>query len=250
MVPASDSYRLFFRFIDMYAPVGYKGIDPDGPLMIELEKMMERNDQFFYVGDLLQMHFSFTSKGSTRMLGIEPSDLTPYHFFEATHPDDIQRHTLGRAKLFKMAHDLYIAQKGFSILSTNFHFRNPAGNYSNILVQLYLFYSEIPYKSVFVIKVHTNIDWWKKHGFHYYIGDDLSKFRYPDEELLMMGVPFSEREFEIIRMIVSGMNSEEIAEKLYLSVHTVNTHRRNILNKTGKETISELIYNLMEQGLL
>jgi Zn-dependent M16 (insulinase) family peptidase len=37
---------------------------------------------------------------------------------------------------------------------------------------------------------------------------------------------------------------------LFFSLHTVNTHRRNILKKTGKETISELIYDLMERGLL
>jgi len=81
-------------------------------------------------------------------------------------------------------------------------------------------------------------------------GSDLSNFRFPDDELLKLSVPFSDREFEIIRLIESGMTSEEIAEKIFLSVHTVNTHRRNILTKSGKETMSELIYDLMDQGVL
>ena len=46
---------------------------------------------------------------------------------------------------------------------------------------------------------------------------------------------FSKREFEIIKGIAQGLESHEIAEKLFLSVHTVNTHRRNIFLKQVKE---------------
>jgi DNA-binding CsgD family transcriptional regulator len=67
---------------------------------------------------------------------------------------------------------------------------------------------------------------------------------------LNMNVPFSDCEFEIIRLIESGLSSEQIAEKIFLSVHMVNTHRRNILNKTGKSTISELIYDLVNQDIM
>ena len=88
------------------------------------------------------------------------------------------------------------------------------------------------------------------NGFHYYYGDDISFFRYPDEELLMTGNIFSEREFEIIKLVQEGFDSGQIAEKLFLSRHTVNTHRKNILEKTGKAHISDLIYSLKEQGLL
>jgi DNA-binding CsgD family transcriptional regulator len=110
----------------------------------------------------------------------------------------------------------------------------------------------VPYKTVFFLKIHTNIDGYKKikHGYHYYIGTDLSCFRYPDDKMLMKGNIFSDREFEIIRLIESGLDSEEIADKLFLSVHTVNTHRRNILVKAAKTHISELIYELKDRGML
>ena len=41
----------------------------------------------------------------------------------------------------------------------------------------------------------------------------------------------SEREKDIIICVAKGMNNKEIADYLYLSVHTVTTHRRNISNK-------------------
>jgi DNA-binding CsgD family transcriptional regulator len=252
MLNNPQSYNLFHQFIETYGPSGFKGIKPGDPLMIELEKMMEINDQFFYIGELIQINIIYTSKRSKQLIGVEPEDLTLYHFFKATHPDDIQRLSLGRAKTLKMAHDLFVAEKGCAFLSTDFKMQNPSGGYSNILTQLYLFYSAIPHKAVYLLKVHTNIDWYKmvKYRYHYYLGNDVSNFRFPDEELLGLGVPFSDREFEIIRLIQSGMNSEQIAKQLFLSVHTVNTHRRNILKKSGLETMSELIYDLMGRGLL
>jgi len=186
------------------------------------------------------------------MIGIEPEEVSPYHFMEVTHPDDIQRLNLGRTKIIKMAQDLFIAKKGYGLLATNYKMRNPSGGYSDFLIQCYIYYTSIPNETVFFLKIHTNIDWHKKikHGYHYYVGNDLSYFRYPDDEMLMKGNIFSDREFEIIRLIHSGLSSEEIAEKLFLSVNTVNTHRRNILVKSGKESISELIYALKESGLL
>jgi DNA-binding CsgD family transcriptional regulator len=245
-------YNLFLNFVDKFSPVDFKGIDPRDPLVVELDQMLEKNNQFFYVGDILQMKFHYVSKQCIKMLGIEPAELSPYHFFEATHPDDMQRHTLGRAKLFKMAHDLYTEEKGTSLLSLNLKLRNPRGGYSEILIQLYLYYCEIPYKSVFAIKVHTNIEGFKqnKKGIHFYEGKDTTLFRYPDKELLMVGNPLSEREIEIVRLIEAGLSTEQIAGKLFLSPYTINTHRGNILEKTGKTHISDVIYYLTEKGLM
>ena len=58
------------------------------------------------------------------------------------------------------------------------------------------------------------------------------------------------RQLNDIRLIEAGLSSEQIAEKLFLSPFTVNTHRANILEKTGKNHISDLIYDLKERGLL
>jgi DNA-binding CsgD family transcriptional regulator len=247
-----QDYSLFFNFVDAFLPVGYEGIDRNDPLLQQLEILMEDKNQFFYVADIIRMKVIFTSNRSIQMIGIKPEDVTPYHFMESAHPDDIQRLNLGRSKIIKLAQELFIAEKGNILMSVNYRFRNPSRGYSNVLVQGYLFFTTVPYKSVFFFKLHTNIDWYKKiaNCIHYYIGNDLSYFRYPDEELLKTGLVFTTREFEIIRLIEAGLSSEQIAEKLYLSPFTINTHRANILEKTGKAHISDLIYELKESGLL
>ena len=61
----------------------------------------------------------------------------------------------------------------------------------------------------------------------------------------------SAREKEIVSEIASGLTNKEIADKLFLSAHTVITHRKNITNKLGIKTTSGLtvyaiINNLIE----
>ena len=252
MTDTNLNYKLFFNIIEKYGPQGFAGIDPNDPLIIEAEQMMEKNDQFFYFGDLILFQILYTSKRSMDMMGVEPADLSGAHFFNAVHPDEMNRNILGRSVLLKLAHNLYLAENGLKVLSSNFRIKNANGKYDNLLMQFYIYYSTLPYKSVFVFKVHTNINWFKthKHGCHYYLGDELSNFRFPDNELLMKGNIFSRREFDILQLIEKGHSSEKVAEKLFLSTNTVNTHRRNILHKSGIMHMSELIHDLKEQGVL
>ncbi|MGB5509226.1 response regulator transcription factor, partial [Robiginitalea sp.] len=135
---------------------------------------------------------------------------------------------------------------------TNVRMRKPDGEYADHLFQCYLFYSPIPSKAVYYVQVNTNIDWFtmRRDAFHYYVGDDVSLFNFPTETLLNLGHNLTCREFEIIELIAEGLTSEQIAEKIFVSIHTVNTHRRNIMEKAGKHHISEVTYDLMRQGLL
>ena len=252
MIKDYGQYNLFFDFKEAFSPTGFISIDRNDTLILTLEEMMRNNNQYLSVFDMLHMKTLFVSQGCIKMLGVQPEYLTSYHFKEATHPDDLKRSELGLVKLFKIAHELFVAKKGEMVISSNFRMRSPGGNYINQLVQGYLFFSFLPIETVYMIHIHTDIDWFKKikNGYHYYVGNDFSNFRYPDEELLMIGNVFSKREFEIIKMIQEGLESEQIAEKLFLSKHTVNKHRKNILEKTGKAHISDLIYYLVERGQL
>lgn len=62
--------------------------------------------------------------------------------------------------------------------------------------------------------------------------------------------PLSIRELEILRMVVRGKSAKEIAEELFLSVHTIYTHRKNILRKLACKNAAELVSYAMDRGLL
>ena len=58
------------------------------------------------------------------------------------------------------------------------------------------------------------------------------------------------REVDILRMIGLGHTNGEIADQLYLSVRTVETHRAHIQQKTGRTTRSELVRYALDHGLV
>ena len=248
----NDNYSYYHRFVEKFLPLGFRDIDRSDPLVIEMEKITEANNQYFFVADLIQIKIYFSSLKCLKMIGVPPESIDPAVFFISTHPDDLRRHNLARTKLFNLAHEMYIEKTSHAYISTNLRLKNPNGEFINTLLQGYLIHAYTPYESVFYMQIMTDISWFTKirHGYHYYIGDDPGYFRYPDEQLLMTGNTFSDREFEILELISRGMSSGQIAGKLFLSVHTINTHRRNILKKSGKQSTSELVLDLKARGIL
>lgn len=246
------NYNIYFDFIESYLRTDFHNINRNDPIMQRLEEVMEENNQFFSMADLGKMQFIFNSKRSLQMMGVKPEEFNPGHFANAIHPDDFERFGLARAQVYRIEHDLFIQKKGSLLLASNFRMKNPSGKYTNLLFQCYIFYSSFPKPMVYDLQLYTEIDWYKakKNTFHFYLGNDMSMFKFPDAEMLKLGPPFSSRELEIIQLVEAGLSSKEIAKKLFLSQTTVSKHRSNILEKSKKASIADLIYELKKQGLL
>jgi len=60
----------------------------------------------------------------------------------------------------------------------------------------------------------------------------------------------SDRETEVLRLLVTGLANKEIADKLNISTYTVITHRKNISFKTGIKSVSGLTLYAVVKGLI
>lgn len=60
----------------------------------------------------------------------------------------------------------------------------------------------------------------------------------------------TKREKEVLHQISFGLTTKEIAEHLYLSAHTVNCHRKNLLQKTSANNTAALVRFGFEMGIL
>jgi DNA-binding NarL/FixJ family response regulator len=69
------------------------------------------------------------------------------------------------------------------------------------------------------------------------------------KDVFMEKYKLTQRELEIIRLIKEGKSSAQIAESIYLSVFTVETHRRNINLKLNIKNPAELVRKAIEMGL-
>ncbi|MCC6818028.1 MAG: helix-turn-helix transcriptional regulator [Bacteroidia bacterium] len=62
-----------------------------------------------------------------------------------------------------------------------------------------------------------------------------------DFESFLQNQGVSSREYEIIKLVIDGLNSKEIADKLTISYNTVTTHRRNINKKLSLKRPNDLM---------
>ena len=60
----------------------------------------------------------------------------------------------------------------------------------------------------------------------------------------------SERELEIAKWIAEGSTNQEIAEALFLSAHTVNTHRKNLMAKLGVKNTAGIVLYAVKMNLV
>ena len=81
------------------------------------------------------------------------------------------------------------------------------------------------------------------------VAEQLALGAMPEAEAAPHSV-LSDREFQLLRSLVSGNTVSEIAESLNLSVKTVSTHKARLMQKIGVENNGELFRYAMRHGLL
>ncbi|CAN5583413.1 hypothetical protein BH23BAC1_BH23BAC1_38500 [soil metagenome] len=212
---------------------------------------------FYLICNTLELKFIEVSKGSRAVIGYSPEEIkkTGWNFlFQIMHTEDIEQ----GLNIIKLAWDFY-------------------NKLSGDLKKEYIciFYYRVFKKDGSVIKIqhqviNLEIDHNEKISKACIILTDVSHLDLPDLVKLTLIKPnsnicfsatahhsklyqelptLSKREMEILKLIISGFNSRQIAEKLYISFYTVRTHRKNIMEKLGKKNTAELISYSLQNGM-
>lgn len=79
--------------------------------------------------------------------------------------------------------------------------------------------------------------------------NDLAGKRNPRQRLVTE-IPLSRREKEILKLILEEHSNQEIADRLFISQRTVETHKHNLLEKTGAKNIVGLVLYAMDHDLV
>ena len=88
-----------------------------------------------------------------------------------------------------------------------------------------------------------------KKSVHYDLANSNQELDQLLQDAFSKKAELSERELEIIQLIVKGKSSQEIGEVLFISKHTVQTHRKNILRKLKLHSGADIIRFVYEHGL-
>lgn len=202
-----------------------------------------------YILDYLVRKPTF-QKGITEMLGYEPDEFTFEIATTYFHPEDhnlvsrLIRATLMFASENPVTHDV-----GFCL---TYRLRHKNGNYLKVMRQSTVYEVDTHGKIISNLSMLTDISYmntsnrveWRfdapglnQEKFKKYVTKEHADF-------------FSEREMEILRELKSGAQSKEIASRLHISRHTVDTHRRRMLEKSNCLSTIELLNFCLKNGIL
>lgn len=211
------------------------------------------------ISDLSSTDFVYASKNIKNLIGYSHQDVMKDKIimsYETLHPDDTNRMFTIFEDIFSVYFSIPIEQRLNYKFCNDFRFKRHDGRFIWLLHEfMFLKYDNQgkPLISLSRVKDITSIK--GEDTLNLYIGrcDDQCNYsiqfskRYP---LLKNESKLTRREIEILKMISDGYLSKQIADKLHISFHTVNTHRQHMLEKTNTTTSSELVSYAREHGMI
>lgn len=210
---------------------------------------------YFYIIDFFDMSLSHISLAIAEIHGFDPQTVSFNDILGAIHPDDIAFVT--KAEILttnffyqKMGHEKMLDYK----ISYSFRFKIENGEYALFNHQSIMLSLDDNGGLGKSLNIHTRID--HLSNFNTYKVSLLGlngqpSFMNLNPEVEKQDIKeFSKREVDIIKLISSGLNSDEIAEKLSISSLTVKKHRNNIMKKSDSKNTAQLIKDCILQGLI
>ena len=234
------------------APISLTAID-------QIASLFSAGIYYYYVLNFDTYNMNFVHPNISKILGLQPVQFSLDTLFDIMHPDDLDKM---HQKELKATHFLLknipLEDIPHYKVSYLMRLRHTNGTYKTILHQAKTLAISGNGKIQQVITVHTDVTYLnvpfdhkisfisEKRPSYYSIETDTS-FEVINTSLKAI---ITKREIEIIQRISEGKNASEIAESLILSIHTINTHKKNILKKTQCNNTAELMAKCLQEGII
>ena len=227
----------------------------------KLLDIFQVGDYYYYIFNPATATFEYVSENVKNIMKVKnPEDFSPQYVFENMHPDDQNRFLAHEQKVLDFFSGLTPEQVLKYKVSYDYRMKTMEGDYKWILMQTVTIQTDENGAVVRVIGVQTDISHLKTNnqpsGLSF-IGLDGEKSYYNVKVDNIINLHSSEesiqltkREKEVLRYIVEGKTSAQIASALFISKHTVDSHRKKILQKNNCTTSIELITKVVNENLL
>ncbi|MFD2540795.1 LuxR C-terminal-related transcriptional regulator [Lacinutrix gracilariae] len=218
--------------------------------IIDLDFYLPYSSTFFCITNTQDLTFEYISKNFNSCIGIDANELKAKgmrYFWSRIHPDDIDVWLSALNSLMEFTiGGINAEERQKANYTWNYRFKNANGDYVNIIQNTtpIAFNSEM--KPIIGLAHYTVLDPNIKmqitasakllNNKNEY---ETIYFNNHSQKLLEGGL--SNRERDVVRLLVLNNTSKEISEKLSISSHTVDTHRRNILKKLNISSTGELL---------
>jgi DNA-binding CsgD family transcriptional regulator len=239
-----DFYKSIFKSSDK--PCLEKHIQE----IIDLDDYLPFNSTFFCVMNSHTLEFEYVSKNFKACVGLDPDMLKAQgmrYYWSRIHPDDLKIWINALDYLMEFTLNSIDREKRKRTNYTwNYRFKNANDVYVNIIQNTnpLAFDSKgkptVGFAHCIVLDPNINID---ISASVKYLNDynEYETIFFKNFSQKLFNDLISDREREIVHLLALNYSSKEISEKLNISPHTVDTHRRNILKKLNVSSTGELI---------
>jgi len=204
-------------------------------------------DAYFMIFDLQDASMRYVSEDVAQVLGYPAEDVSIELLLDLMHPED-KPYFLRNESIIMEYFARFPVEKKFDYkVRCDYRFKHKNGHYVRLLNQTIVFEMDEQGALVSTMIMHTDISQYKKTGAPVLsiigMNGEPSYENIQSDTLPLSPVTsrFTAREQEILIRLIDGKISKQIAAELFISVETVNTHRRNMLSKCGAMNTPELI---------
>ncbi|WP_338839671.1 LuxR C-terminal-related transcriptional regulator [Flavobacterium ginsenosidimutans] len=215
---------------------------------------------YYFVFNLITLEFDYVSEGTKPLLGIDPKNFSFIKYLNILHPED--QHQMRYKESTSLNLKLNVIPKQYiKNYKTVYLMRvkDKKGNYKIILHQVKALTISEDGKIQQTIGIHTDITYLKipfDHKISFLPIDSklpIYHFEYLNNKYMLAtddSNKFTRRENDIIKLLGQGKRVNEIADILYISKHTVNTHKKNIFKKSNCNNSAELVVKCLREGFM
>ena len=239
-----DTYKEIFKSHDN--PLLKEHIDK----IIELDVYLPYNSTFFCITNTQDLSFEYISKNLNACLGMDREDLKAKgmrYLWSKMHPDDLDVWLKALDELMNFTlKEVAVEDRSKMNYTWNYRLKNGQGDYVNIVQNTTPLEFDNANKPIIGLAHYTVLSPNIKMQIcaSAKVLNDRNEyetvyFNNFSQKLLSDGI--SNRERDVVRLLVLNYSSKEIAERLSISSNTVDTHRRNILKKLNISSTGELI---------
>lgn len=242
---------------DIWKEIGQHKNPGEFQVEIEIYKKMlnlfQVGDYCYFIFSPPEMRMEYKNDSIEKLLGYKPEEFTLEFFLEVIHPDDLNNYLSFEAAITEFWKNLP-PEKVFKYKTRyDFRIRCKNGQYKRLLQQVAAIQSDEEGAVLRTFVIFTDISELKQtnrmvlsiigmEGEPSYIDIQPVASLIPHRSIL------TKRETEVFQLLIKEYQSSEIAEMLCISTHTVSSHRKNILRKTGTNSVLQLIKYGLEKG--
>ena len=227
----------------------------NNPFLIDI---LNQSTCVTWILDLRTQKFTFVSDNTLEIFGYDSADYIRdgQMFHEGIkHPDD----TVNSWKLVYniwhvLSHIPSTSRSGYKF-SHDYRIIKPDGKVARLLEQSSVLQQDSDGNITHLLGVCTDITQWKRNGTQLASLSSANEKQYflfnsDHSESKNSKSILSKRELEILKLISQGHSSKYIADKLFISFHTVNTHRQKMIEKTNTKNTGGLVQFAVCNGLI